>query len=136
MKSAIIVGIVFSLASILLPAESVHSSDDLTIPEQAQCYFSAAAASDSAALAKCFQQKAVIIDVSREISGLDQILIWAEREVFGGRYEVLDIVSKPEKGIKLLIRFIPPGYSGDGFKAHYTFEFEDGKISRMNLQYA
>ena len=87
-------------------------------------------------MTNCFLPDAVIIDVSREISGIEEIRSWAEREVMGGQYEILGVVSESENSVKLLIRFTPPGYSGGGFKAHYTFDFLDGKIKRMNLQYA
>ena len=108
------------------------------VPEPAQCYFNAVAKSDLEALAQCFQPDAVIIDVSRKISGIEAIRTWADNEVMGGRYEVLSSVSQTPDRIKLLIRFVPPGYgsSASGFKAHYTFDFKDGKIVRMDLQYA
>jgi hypothetical protein len=113
------------------------SSQD--IPEPAQCYFAAVAASDLNALTNCFQPDALIIDVSRKISGIDAIRTWADEEVIGGRYEILAVVSQSETTIKLLIKFIPPGLWGSiskGFKAHYTFDFKQGKIIRMDLQYA
>lgn len=108
------------------------------VPEPAQCYFSAVAETDLESLTQCFQPDAVIIDVSRKISGIEAIRTWADNEVMGGRYEVLSTVSQTPDRIKLLIRFIPPGYgsSASGFKAYYTFDFKDGKIIRMDLQYA
>ncbi len=108
------------------------------VPEPAQCYFAAVAASDLQGLTQCFQPAAVIVDVNRKISGIDAIRTWAEDEVMGGRYETLSIVSQAQDRIKLLIRFVPPGFgeSSSGFKAHYTFDFTGGKIIRMDLQYA
>ena len=108
-------------------------------PEPVQCYCSAVAASDLNALAQCFQPDAVIIDVNRRISDIETIRTWAENEVIGGRYEVLSIVSQTQDRIKLLIKFVPPGLGGKlskGFKAQYTFDFKQGKIVRMDLQYA
>jgi hypothetical protein len=125
------VAVVFPMVATSLSAQD--------IPEPAQCYFAAVAASDLNALTNCFQPDAVIIDVSRKISGIDAIRTWAQNEVMGGRYEVLSIVSQTQDEIKLLIRFAPPGLWGKlskGFKAHYTFAFKQGKIIRMDLQYA
>ena len=117
-------------------ASGVSAQD---LPEPAQCYFAAVAASDLHALTQCFQADAVIIDVSRKISGIEAIRSWAENEVMGGRYEVLAIVSQTQNQIKLLIKFVPPGLWGKlskGFEAHYTFDFKQGKIISMDLQYA
>lgn len=109
-----------------------------SIAEPARCYFDAVAKSDLGALHGCFQDEAVIIDVNRKIVGIEMISHWAQDEVFGGRYEVLQIVSQEKDALKLLIRFVPPGFGegSQGFKAHYSFEFSDGKIVKMDLQYA
>jgi hypothetical protein len=47
---------------------------------------------------------------------------WDEDQDFGGRYEILEIVSRKKDFIKQLIRFVPPGLWGKlskGFKANY-----------------
>ena len=121
--------------SILSPNQASSDSGQ-KIPEPAQCYFSSVAAQNLTEMSECFLPDAMIIDVRREISGIHEIRSWAEREVMGGQYEILGVISESGISVKLLIRFIPPGYSGDGFKAHYTFDFQGGKIKRMNLQYA
>ncbi len=105
------------------------------IPKSARCYFDAVAKKEANALAACFQPDAFIIDVSRKISGVQAIRRWAENEVMGGNYEILDIVAQSKSNLKLLIRFTPPGWK-TGFKAHYTFAFKDEKIVNMDLQYA
>ena len=127
----------FFFACIVCPV-GADGFSALDIPEPAQCYFSAVAESDLDALLQCFQPDAVIFDVSRKISGIEAIRTWAENEVIGGRYEILSIVSQLQDRIKLLIKFVPPGFgeSASGFKAHYTFDFKQGKIVRMDLQYA
>ena len=125
------------IAGFFLTVSNSLSAQD--IPEPAQCYFSIVAASDLIELEKCFQPDAVIIDVNRKISGIEAILTWAENEVIGGRYEILSIESQGQDQIKLLIKFVPPGLWGKlskGFRAHYTFDFKQGKIIRMDLQYA
>jgi hypothetical protein len=125
------------IAGLFLTVANGLSAQD--IPESAQCYFTAVAASDLSGLEQCFQPDAVIIDVNRKISGIEAILTWAENEVIGGRYEILSIESQGQDQIKLLIKFVPPGLWGKlskGFRAHYTFDFKQGKIIRMDLQYA
>ena len=138
MKLNVIYSIFFFLLSSIIfvspkVAKGISSQD---IPGPAECYFSAVAASDLKILTECFQSDAVIIDVNRKISGIQAIRSWADNEVIGGRYEILAVVSRSENKLKLLINFLPPGFKGKGFNAHYTFEFNQGKIIRMNLQYA
>jgi hypothetical protein len=129
--------LVFFFAGIVCPV-GADGFSALDIPEPTICYFSAVAESDLDALSQCFQPDAVIFDVSRKISGIEAIRTWAENEVIGGRYEILSIVSQSEDRIIFLIKFVPPGFgeSASGFKAHYTFDFIQGKIVRMDLQYA
>ena len=116
-------------------AQTKYEISPESIAAPARCYFDAAGKSDLNTLRGCFRDDAVIIDVSRKIAGIEAISHWAQNEVFGGRYEILQIVSQEKDALKLLIRFAPQGYS-QGFKAHYTFEFSDGKIVKMDLQYA
>jgi hypothetical protein len=134
----------FAILSLIILADVACAETDNqitveNIPAPAKCYFDAIAKKDLNVLADFFQIDAVIIDVNREITGIRAIRNWAEDEVFGGRYEILEIVSQKKGSIKLLIRFVPPGLWGKlskGFKAHYTFEFSNGKIIKMDLQYA
>ncbi len=116
-------------------AQTTYEISPESIATPARCYFDAAGKSDLKPLRACFHKDAVIIDVSRKIAGIEAISRWAQDEVFGGRYTILQIVSEEKNTLKLLIKFAPQGYS-QGFKAHYTFEFSDGKIIRMDLQYA
>jgi hypothetical protein len=95
------------IAGFFLTASNSLSAQDM--PEPAQCYFTAVAASDLSGLEQCFQPDAVIIDVNRKISGIEAIRTWTENEVIGGRYEILSIVSQAQDRLKLLIKFVPPG---------------------------
>ena len=126
------------IMSIFFPISAIGFANQ-DIPEPARCYFSAVAASDLTALTRCFRPDAVIIDVNRKIAGIGAIRAWAENEVIGGHYKILSIVSQTEERIKILITFVPPGFgdqSSRGFDAHYTFDFKQGKIIGMDLQYA
>ena len=135
MKRHMITLLVVLLAARVVCAQTTYEIDPESIAAPARCYFDAAGKSDLKALRACFKNDAVIIDVSRTIAGIDAISRWAEAEVFGGRYTILQIVSQEKNMLKLLIRFAPQSYS-QGFKAHYTFEFSDGMITKMDLQYA
>ena len=105
-----------------------------TVPAAAQCYFDAVASNDLVALTACFTPDAAVIDVSREIKGIDAIRQWANNEVLGGRYEILESESRPG-GVRLIVRFIPKGSSA-GFRAAYSITFKEGRIAKMDLQYA
>ncbi len=138
MKKGFFVILLIPLLAFAVYAQTTYKVDPDSIAAPARCYFDAAGKSDSSALRACFQEEAVIIDVSRKIAGIEDIGRWARNEVFGGRYTVLKIVSQEKDSLKLLITFAPPGYGegSPGFKAHYSFEFSDGKIIKMDLQYA
>ena len=135
MKKGCLAFLLVSLAAHAAYAQTMYEIAPSSIPAPARCYFDAAGSSDLNALRACFINDAVIIDVSRTIAGIEAISRWAQAEVFGGSYTILQIVSQEKNALKLLIRFAPQGYS-QGFKAHYTFGFSDGKITKMDLQYA
>lgn len=114
------------------PATAAVPAD--AVPAPAQCYVDAVAAEQLEALVGCFRDDAVVIDVSRRIAGADAIRRWADREVIGGRLDVLERTPTAE-GIRLLVRFSPPGSTG-GFEAYYAFTVADGRIVELALSYA
>jgi hypothetical protein len=99
----------------------------------AQAYVAAVTDENLQALVDSFAPNATIIDVSRTISGHVAIETWARNEVIGGSLEVLEITDYPG-GQDLLVRFSPKDF--EGFRAHYRFDFQEGKIVSANLQYA
>ena len=130
MKKGSLAFLLILLMAYAVDAQTTYKVDPESITTPARCYFEAAGKSDLSSLRACFQDDAVIIDVSRKIAGIEAISHWAQDEVFGGRYTVLKIVSREKNALKLLITFAPPGYGdgSQGFKAHYSFEFSDGKM--------
>nr|WP_275983984.1 nuclear transport factor 2 family protein [Paenibacillus hamazuiensis] len=96
-------------------------------------YVEAVNSNDLDALVESFAENAVIVDVSRHITGQTAIREWAKNEVMGGKLEVLESTPAAH-GVKLLVHWAPRG--SDGWKAYYTFEFKDGKIVHADLQYA
>jgi hypothetical protein len=103
------------------------------IPPEAQCYFDAVKANDAAAVAACFAEDGVVDDVGRRFEGRAAIQRWAENELIGGTYEILEVSVQPA-GAQILLRFAPGG--GNGFRARYTFIFANGKITSVAFEYA
>jgi hypothetical protein len=113
-----------------LPAPSASRGP---LDAAAQRYLDAVAAKDVDALVAAFAPDAVVVDVSRRIRGREAIRRWAENEVIGGVYTLLD--HTPRKGgTTMLVRFQPGGMGG--FRASYSFDIADGLITRADLQYA
>lgn len=99
----------------------------------AQAYVDAVADKDLDALVDAFHADARLVDVEREFTGRDEIRDWARDEVIGGRLTVLKNTPK-SNGTTLLVRFAPGGTGG--FEATYEFDVRDGRIARLDLQYA
>ncbi|MEV3859838.1 nuclear transport factor 2 family protein [Streptomyces sp. NPDC050095] len=106
---------------------------DTAVDPAAQAYVDAVAAEDLDALVDAFHADAQLIDVGRKFNGRDEIRAWADDEVIGGRLTVLKNTPK-SNGTTLLVRFAPGGTGG--FEANYEFDVRDGRIARLNLQYA
>jgi hypothetical protein len=102
------------------------------LPKPVRGYFHAVATNDSQALANCFTADGVIVDVDRAIAGRNKIRQWAEEEVLGGSYKVIDSSGDGEK-VSILLRFAPR--DEESFRARYEFELQDGQILTANLQY-
>ncbi|GAB1516180.1 nuclear transport factor 2 family protein [Actinophytocola sp. KF-1] len=96
-------------------------------------YLDAVAAGDADAVAAVFAPDAVVVDVGREIRGRDAIRAWAQAEVIGGRYTLIDHTPR-DGGTTMLVRFEPGGMAG--FRASYRFDISDGLITTAILEYA
>ncbi|MGI5480688.1 nuclear transport factor 2 family protein [Streptomyces lavendofoliae] len=117
--------------------ESAPAGDDSdAVDPAAQAYVDAVAAEDLDALVAAFHPDAELTDVGRRFNGHDEIRRWADNEVIGGRLTVLKNTPK-SNGTTLLVRFAPGGTGGTGgFEANYEFDVRDGRIEKLNLQYA
>jgi hypothetical protein len=114
------------------PRSSTAASRGVLDPA-AQRYLDAVAAKNADAVATAFAPDGLVIDVGREIRGRDAIRQWAENEVIGGVYTLLDHTPR-EGGVTLLVRFQPGGVGG--FRANYHFDITDGLITKATLEYA
>ncbi|GAA2451379.1 nuclear transport factor 2 family protein [Streptomyces lavendulocolor] len=115
------------------PAGSPAAADNDAVDPAAQAYVDAVAAEDLDALVAAFHPDAELTDVGRRFNGHDEIRRWADNEVIGGRLTVLKNTPK-SNGTTLLVRFAPGGTGG--FEANYEFDVRDGRIEKLNLQYA
>jgi hypothetical protein len=112
-----------------------HRARLTELPAEVRRYFDAVGRGRAAEVAECFVEGGVVVDVDQAIVGRAAIRAWAEEEVVGGTYRVLSSTRR-DGGVAVLLTFAPPDDESDGFRARYTFELEDGKISRVELQYA
>ena len=129
----------------LQPADAASSPSSTTAPTQpessldgkaaapAQAYVDAVNRNDLQALVDAFAPDGQVNDVSRPIKGRDAIRAWADREVMGGRLDVLTVTPIAD-GQDLLVHWAPAG--SDGWRAHYRFTMTDSHITLADLQYA
>lgn len=88
---------------------------------------------DLGGLVGAFAQDGTVRDVSRNIEGHDAIREWADTEVMGGSLRVLGC-TPAEGGVRLLVHWAPSG--AEGWRAQYTFETAEDRITLAHLQYA
>ncbi|MCT4613760.1 MAG: hypothetical protein N4A49_02665 [Marinifilaceae bacterium] len=79
-----------------------------------------------------FTDDAVMVDVSREFKGKEAIRTWANREVIpsGQSFQHVSILEQSQGYAKTLVNWL-------SWQAHYYYWWnEQGKITKMSLQYA
>ena len=86
-------------------------------------------------LDECFTQDPVLTVVSRTFTGRDGIRSFAEGEVFGGQYELVNLESLTEGEVVVHLRFTPQGWSRPEPDAIYRFTMAGDRIASMDLQY-
>lgn len=113
-------------------AERQPSEDESTLPIAIDCYQSATNAKDIDIYLSCFTDDAEMIDVSRTFTGKDAIRDWANREVIpnGQSFRHRSILESEDGYAKTEVNW-------SSWTAHYHYWWnEDGKITKMSLQYA
>ncbi|MEM7406284.1 MAG: hypothetical protein AAF458_13380 [Pseudomonadota bacterium] len=114
----------------LLSAAPVGASEAL--PKAIECYRNATNAKDINAYMRCFGSAPVMLDVSRTISGLDDIRAWALREVIdhGDTFRHRKILERTDGYAKTEVKWL-------SWVVHYAYWWDSkGKITKMSLQYA
>jgi hypothetical protein len=114
-----------------MPNSSNPTATNISAP--IRCYVNAVNAKNLNALVACFASDAVVIDVNRKITGVDAIRTWANNEVIGGSLRVIESTPTPN-GVRLLVHWAPGG--SNGWRAYYTFDYQNGQITQADLQYA
>ena len=116
--------------ALLLTASVAIAAEPL--PTAIDCYQTSTQAKDLDAYMACFTQDAEMIDVTRSFTGQDAIRRWAQREVIPGGESF-----KHRKILEAAEGYAKTEVNWSAWVVHYSYWWnEDGKITRMSLQYA
>lgn len=113
----------------LLPATAFAQQP---LPQAIDCYQHSTQSKNIDAYMACFTRDAEMIDVSRTFIGQQAIRNWAEREVMpsGNSFSHQKILESEPGYAKTLVKW-------SAWQAHYYYWWnEQGKITKMSLQYA
>lgn len=102
------------------------------LPPAIDCYQTNTQSEDIDAYMSCFAENSVMTDVSRNFEGKNAIRRWALREVipYGRSFSHVRILEKNDSYAKTEVAW-------STWIAHYHYWWNnDGKITRMSLQYA
>jgi hypothetical protein len=106
------------------------------LPSAVKLYFDSVNAESSGMLEECFLPDAYIRVVSRRFNGKGQIIQFAETEVYGGKYYLMDMQNKTKDNVIINLRFTPQSWSSPEPDAVYDIYLKNGLIEHMDLQYA
>lgn len=100
-------------------------------------YVRAVNAGAAAEFAAGFADDAVVVDVNRELRGLDAIAEWARTDIFGAHVhlDVLDVTERPGRTIvrvKIDGTFDRTGLP-DPLVMNHEFEVAEGKITTLRI---
>lgn len=121
----------FSAVAAMMMATTPVSAD-VPLPTAIECYRTAANSKDIDAYIACFSDDAVMIDMSRTFKGREAIRTWALREVIpvGETFRHRKILESDGDYAKTEVNWLT-------WVVHYSYWWdEDGKITKMSLQYA
>ena len=86
-----------------------------------------------------FADDAVVVDVNRELRGLDAITAWAGAEIFGAqvRLDVLDVTERPGR---IIVRARVDGTFDrtglpDPLVLNHEFTVAEGKITELRIRF-
>jgi SnoaL-like domain len=84
-----------------------------------------------------FADDAVVVDVNRELRGLDAIMAWAGADIFGAHvhFDVLDVTERQERTIvrvKIDGTFDRTGLP-DPLVMNHEFRIAEGKITELRI---
>ena len=107
------------------------------LPEPVANYLRAVNAGAPEAFAASFADDAVVVDVSRELRGLDAITAWAGTDIFGAnvRFDVLNVTERQGRTIvtvKIDGTFDRTGLP-DPLVMDHEFKLAEGKIAELRI---
>ena len=108
---------------------------DLTGP--IACYLTAVNTGAQEEFPASFADDAVVVDVNRELRGLDAITAWAGADIFGAHvhFDVLEVTERPERTIvrvRIDGTFDRTGLP-DPLVMNHQFKVADGKITELRI---
>ena len=92
-----------------------------------RCFFNAANKNDEKALGNCFSQDVKVNIAGMRFNGPDEVVAFAKRDIWGGKYKVEKGFIQDGKEI-VHCRFWPNGWSSPEPPIEYEFEIRNGKI--------
>jgi hypothetical protein len=114
-----------------------HVTKELNVPEPIASYLKAVNRGAKAEFPASFADGAVVVDVNRELRGLDAITAWADADIFAARvhFDVLDVTERPGRTIvrvRIDGTFDRTGLP-DPLVMNHEFEIAEGKITTLRI---
>ena len=110
---------------------------ELNLPEPIATYLRAVNTGARDEFPTSFADDAVVVDVNRELRGLDAITAWAGADIFGARvrFDVLDVTERHGRTIvrvKIDGTFDRTGLP-DPLVMNHAFKVAEGKIAELRI---
>ena len=108
-----------------------------SLPEPVASYVRAVNAGARDDFRMAFASDAVVVDVNRELSGLEAITDWASADIFGAhvRYDILNVTERQGRTVVLLKidgTFDRTGLP-DPLVMNHEFTLAEGKIAELRI---
>ncbi len=109
----------------------------LNLPEPVAKYVRAVNVGDTEAFRASFADDSVVVDVNRELSGLDAIWDWASADIFGAHvhFDVLNVTERQGRTVvtlKVEGTFDRTGLP-DPLVMNHEFKLAEGKIAELRI---
>ena len=110
---------------------------ELSLPEPVFKYLRAVNTGAAEEFPASFADDAVVVDVNRELRGLDAITAWADTDIFGAQvhFDVLDVTERQGRTIvrvKIDGTFDRTGLP-DPLVMNHEFKMAEGKIAELRI---
>ena len=117
-----------------------HFAKELSLPEPIAKYLRAVNTGAAKEFPASFADDAVVIDVNRELRGLDAITAWADADIFGAHvhFDVLDVTERLGRTIvrvKIDGTFDRTGLP-DPLVMNHKFTVAEGKITELRIAFS